>query len=646
MRATGRHLFTRRRLLISVLVIVGIIAAGWTFGRYPLARWAVRSALAKSRLEPATFEIESVGLGMVRVANLSAGSAPWLTAGSVEVTFSPGNLVAARVGTIRLADARWTVHSQDGVIDWGYVPRTSDAPPSFDVPCDLIEVTGSVVRVVVNGAAHDVLVTGRLVPTGPGAAAVQADLAGLGRKATLAAQVKTEGHTLTIGVDGHTEHPSPSGDGVAAGPVPTDPAAGAPSDTPPSRWHAVLVQEKTGGATTFDMDLTLDSIAEHAGGVEIALAQARITGQAVLGEGGMTGLTCSISARGLRAGGVTLQAAELKATKAGGPELALELAATGEGWELPGARGSVAWETTGGGVSGSPRSTTFTAALRTEKAVSVNVESSGITGLVESISAEARLRRDESGVQVVDGRLTLDGGSLQAGDIAISDAHADVVMRDPKTIDVTTLTAVVGDGSLVSAAPFTWDLRTARVRTRLTMSNLSLAHWLPIITKDHATGEGRVSGSADVGIDWSSGSAELSELNGAFRADPDHGFIQALDADALGEMLEKQDPRFATDEVMRPVRDKIIAALRDFEFKQLTVDLSRRAEHTVALTYLSGFGRHGYDPQGLNLTLDLHVQDSFVGLSSRIAAKSRVNAAAGSALEEFFQETTDGQEKR
>jgi hypothetical protein len=138
----------------------------------------------------------------------------------------------------------------------------------------------------------------------------------------------------------------------------------------------------------------------------------------------------------------------------------------------------------------------------------------------------------------------------------------------------------------------------------------------------------------------------VTGLTGSLRADPQHGFIQVTDAAGLGELLEKQDPRFATDETMRPIRDKIVAALLDFEFKELRVELSRPADHTVALTYLSGFGRHGDDPQGLNLTLDLHVQDSFVGLASRIAGKSRMKQAAGSALEEFFQDSPAPEEER
>ena len=98
------------------------------------------------------------------------------------------------------------------------------------------------------------------------------------------------------------------------------------------------------------------------------------------------------------------------------------------------------------------------------------------------------------------------------------------------------------------------------------------------------------------------------------------------------------------NEILFFIRDKIVEALRDFAYKTLTVDLSRKGDRTVALTYLSGFGRHGADPQGLNLTLDLHVQDAVLDLASRIAAKSEVTKAARTALEDFFKQKSD-QEK-
>ncbi|MBC7835832.1 MAG: hypothetical protein H7Y88_12150 [Phycisphaerales bacterium] len=632
-----KAILTRKHLLIAAVIILGMITVGWFAGRFPLARWAVRRALAAGGLDHATFQIDSVGLGSVRIANLSIGSAPWLTADGVKVTFTLGELLDSRVGTLRFEGARWTVTSRDGLIDWGYVPRPRAGTGTLDLrfPLDLIEISDSVIRVVIDGVPHDLELAGRIAPAGPGAIAGQIDLVALGRAATLTAQVQTHGPRLTVDINGHADSLSRGAPGPA-GPTTT---AGSPSFTPDARWHAALVREQAGSPMRVNLDLTLDSISEEAAGVQIAVSRANISAAASVAEGSLSTLTATISARALRAGDFTLHFTEITATKAEGPNVDLDLAATGDGWELPAAHGRVRWETSGDGTEASPSSTTFTTSAQTDAPVSLELDSAGITGLVESVAAAARVQWGDSGFHLLDGRVALNGGSLQAGDLAVSDAHAEAVMRDPETIEVSSLSAIVGDGSTISAEPFTWNPGTPRVEARLNMNNLSLAHWLPIITSKHATGEGRVNGTADVGIDWSAGTVKLTQLQGSLSAVPERGYIQVTDADALGGLLEKQDPRFATDEVMRGVRDKIIAAMRDFAFNKLTVELSRQGDHTIALTYLSGFGRHGKDPQGLNLTLDLHAQDSFVDLASRIAAKSRVRKAAGKALDEFFQET-------
>lgn len=616
MRPARKRLLTRKRLLIAGVVIAAALAAAWFGGRYPLARWAVRRTLAAAGLEPAAFQVDSVGFGSLHVTNLSVGSPAWLAANHVEITFTLRDLLATRVNTIRLTGALWTVQSRSGVIDWGYIARKSAGPLNLDLPLNLIEVADSVVRIVKDGAVNDVQFAGRFEPTGPGALTANLDLAALGRQATLTARIKSDDQHLTIDTDGHARNPDAA---------------------PQARWHAMLRHEQSTGAMQADLELTLDAITEQVRDIKITLAHASLIGHAELDGRGITRVTSTINARALQIGGVALHTADLTATTADGAALELEIAATGEGWKLPGARATAHWD---------PSAGSLTAAMRTEQPVLINLEAAGITGQVESIEAEARLQMNESAEPSLAGRVALTGGKLQAGDLALTDARADAVIRDLETIDINSLAATVGDGSTITVEPFTWNPQLPRAEARITVINLSMAHWLPIISNQRATGDGRVSGHANVTLDWSTGSPKLEQLTGDLRADPAHGFIQMTDAEALGELLEKQDPRFATDQVMAPLREKIVAALNDFAFNELTVDLSRRGDRTTALTYLSGFGRHGEDPQGLNLTLDLQVQDSFIDLASRIAAKSRIRKATGSALEEFFQEAPAAQENR
>lgn len=628
-----------KRLLIAVLVIAGMIAAGWFGGRYPLARWAVRRGLDAAGLQPSTFQIETVGLGSLRLANLSVGTRPWLEVGSIDVVFTLRDLVAGRVGSVRLDGVRWMVDARNDAIDWGYTSITSgdSATATFDLPVDQVQVTDSAVHIVLKEAAHEVQLVARLQRTGKGTASVELDLSALGRTAALAGNVTSNDQQLVVELDGHAEN-------VEASPGSADTIDATPTGTRPRASGKARFTRDSGGDTQLQFNVALDSITEKAGDTSVMLAHADIAAQATLDKNGLTALTGSLKAQGLRAGEVTFKTADITVSKPDGSALDVKIAASGEGWELPESRGSVRWESENSGGDSLPFATIFTVALQTDRPISVNLEEAAVSGLIQSVVASAQLRRDASGIQVMDGRLSLTGGSLQAGDLNLSDAQAEVLSHGTQSLEMTSFRAIVNDGSTVTAEPFVWHFDTPRVQTRVTVSDLSLEHWLPIISSKRASGEGRISGDAEVAIDWSSGTVKLAELRGSLRADPEHGFIQVADAESLGELLEKQDPRFATDEVMQAVRDKIISALRDFAYKKLTVDLSRRGDRTVALTYLSGFGRHGEDPQGINLTLDLHVQDAFLDLATRIAAKSRVKEAARGALDEFFQGVPAAQE--
>ncbi len=396
-----------------------------------------------------------------------------------------------------------------------------------------------------------------------------------------------------------------------------------------------------------DATVTLDSVNERAGNLAISLTRATVKGQVEVDSGGrVRSLTSSIAAQDLRAGNLALRSVELKAVKLDGPQLNLEAAASGEGWQFSGAKGTVGIEADAGEGTGKKRSVTVVLDMQSSGQVPVTLGSAGATGFLGSIKGRARGLVDGWGVRVLDASLSMIDGSLRTDSLALSDICATAVMPSPGTVDLTSLSATVGDGGTVSAAPFTVDLRAPRIHTRLSMSNLSLAEWLPVITSHHATGEGRISGDTDVSIDLTSETPRLDQLSGSLRADPPHGFVQATDADALGALLDAQAPRLSTDTTTRPVRDKIIVALRDFAFHALTIDLAREEAHTVVRAYLSGFGRHGEDPQGLNITLDLHVQDALVEFVSRLVTESKVRAATQRALDKFFEAPASGDAPR
>ncbi len=628
MRLMRRSFFTRKRLLSAAVLVALVLCAGWFGARHFIARWAVHRALAAAGLEPATFQVRSVGLGAMEVANLSVGSEPWLTADSVVVGYTLAGIAARRVANIDVRNAKWTVRVREGAVDWGYVRKKAAGPLTLNLPCDRVDLRESVVRVVVDGKGREIPVAGELTPMATGGVSGRLDLVALNRAVTLTARMKTSGELLTVELEGRAGRPPGTREPGAA--------ADAGSPAPEAQLNATLQRTIGSGATQIDLAIQLNSLAERAGSTEIAVSKATVTGHAGFDGGGkMTGLTASILAQGLLAGGLSVHSIELKAVQLDGPRLNLEGAASGEGWQIPGVHGTATLETDPAGEKGA-HPAIVAVEMRTSDPVLLNWETSGITGVLGSVAGGVRIRVDGAALRVQEGSLTMSGGSLKSGDIDLSDGEIGVVMRSPEAADVTVLSAVVGDGGAIAAAPFTFNPREPRFQTRLSMTSLSLAEWLPLITKGHATGEGRISGQADVAIDLTTGGLRLGRLSAALRGDPQHGFVQATDAGAVGELLDTQDPRFSTDDVMRPLRDKIVSALRDFAFSALTVDVSPGEDGMVARVYLSGYGRHGDDPQGLNITLDVHLPNALGDLASRIAALSRNKAAARHALDLFF----------
>jgi len=627
MQFVRRPILTRRRLLATAVLILVLLLAGLVGARRSIALWAMHRALAAAGLEPATFQIRSVDLNTLRVADLSVGKTPWLTARGLDATFSLTSLLAGRVNSISMHGAKWNVQVRDGAIDWGFIPTPSGGPLALEMPFDRAELLGSVVRVSMDDVLHEFPIAVDVTAGAPSGLACRVDLVVPDRTVTLMAHATATVEGLTVDVKGRAE------------PIPS-PEARVPAitRTGSATLNATLFRALSDGSIKIDGTIALDSLVERVGDIEVGVAQAITVGHVVLdGRGKLNESFTSIQAQGVRVGELAIRTAELKLKTIDGSRVEFTAAAAGEGWDLPGVAGAVVKDANTGVGSTKKLPSIFAMDVHTTVPAVLNMASGGATGRLDSAVGSVRVRTDGIGISILDGNLEMHGGSLRAGDISLSDVEAAVFMRSPEAVELALFTAVVGDGATISAAPFTFNPRAPLLQTRLSMTNLSLAEWLPVVTARHATGEGRVSGYIDVGVDLTTGSPRLERVSGALRADPAHGFLQATDAEALGALLDAQDPRLATDETMRPVRDKIVAALHDFAFQALSVDLAREHDQTVARAYLSGFGRHGDDPQGLNITLDLHVPNALIELGTRMATESKLRGAARNALDRFFE---------
>ena len=605
-----------------VVVVVGVVLA-----RKPIARWAVERALASAGLTPVSLEVRGVGLGGIEVERISIGADAWLTADEVAATYTLGELWRGEVGVVEIRGARWRVAVRDGRVDWGYPLSGAGGPVRLPFPPRRVDVVGATVEVQTAGGVTLAPVTARLTRAAGGFDA-RAEMEGPGRAASVVAEARADGDALTVTLDAEVRRDLREG---VAGPVP-----------PASRMSATVARSQRDASLRIVGNAELVAVGERLGGVVAGAERAQVDADVSLAaDWRITAASGSLRGSGIAVGPARLETVVLNAIHAGDHAFDLTGSAAGDGWEAPTAAGSVRWEARGEG-------TMLAATLRAVEPARLGGEEAAASGTLGVLEAQVEVFFGAGGTAPTDqgdgqwhasGTLVAGDGAFQLGDVSVSGAELAASLDYPESIRVESLGAVVGDGGTVRAEPFTIDLDTRSGEARVALRNLSLAQWLPLLTGDRARGEGRVSGDITVGAAYGPDGFAVTRLDGGLSADPPRGTIRVSDTGALADLMERQDPRFAADPTMAAVRDRVVDALRDFAFTTLRVDLSSRGDRTSALAYLSGFGRHGEDPQGINLTLDLQADDAALGLVTRMASKARLRQEAGEALERFFGET-------
>ena len=117
---------------------------------------------------------------------------------------------------------------------------------------------------------------------------------------------------------------------------------------------------------------------------------------------------------------------------------------------------------------------------------------------------------------------------------------------------------------------------------------LDLKQLLDLIPGKRATGDGSLYGRLSVSIHW----PRIHFGSGFLYAAPGRGTVQLADAEILGSLLAR-DPRFSADPVRVELRNKIVDALRDFEYTVFKVDFAPEREPSLARVHLEGKGRQG-----------------------------------------------------
>ena len=206
------------------------------------------------------------------------------------------------------------------------------------------------------------------------------------------------------------------------------------------------------------------------------------------------------------------------------------------------------------------------------------------------------------------------GGGRLGETATIRNGHIALSFNDNNTIRVDDLAVNLVDAGRFVMSPFTINPANLMIETTINTTNAKLSFWLPLLTNERATGDGMVDGFIDVILQPMHESRPIRVLDGSLVANPQTGWLVVDDASQLEQMLIDTDPRFAKDETMVQVKDRIISAMRDFAYDTLRVRFEPDGSDAIARVHVSGRGRQGDDPQ--EITLDLNVS----GLQDAAAA--------------------------
>jgi hypothetical protein len=177
-------------------------------------------------------------------------------------------------------------------------------------------------------------------------------------------------------------------------------------------------------------------------------------------------------------------------------------------------------------------------------------------------------------------------------------------------------------GGVAQAQPFTVDLSAPVIATTLYLDRAALRDVVALITAGRATGQGTVSGSLPFSIDLAQQGAPHVEIGeGSFHAVADGNLRLGESAEDLGELMERENPGFGSDPVLRDLQSDVLQAVQDFDYHRLEVGFRRDASgNLVTELKIHGRGRENRLPINLNLS----VTGADEALNAYLAAKSRV----------------------
>jgi hypothetical protein len=156
-----------------------------------------------------------------------------------------------------------------------------------------------------------------------------------------------------------------------------------------------------------------------------------------------------------------------------------------------------------------------------------------------------------------------------------------------------------GDGRL-SAAGFRYWPKEAKADIDVHADGVKITSVVGLASQTKVGGDGKLYGSIPVKVKW----PQFSLGEGYLYAGSGVGNLQLTDAgDQIAGLLTKSDPQFATNPTKVQVRDRIVNAMKNFDYDTFRIDLRSENGQVVAIMSIGGKGAPSTGGQGLNLNV-------------------------------------------
>jgi len=236
--------------------------------------------------------------------------------------------------------------------------------------------------------------------------------------------------------------------------------------------------------------------------------------------------------------------------------------------------------------------------------------------------------------------LTTDGGQrlsirkFRSGKLLLTDGQlAFRLQRDGSVFVERTQWSLDGKGVLTVHA-FTYNPDKVAIQTEVFIDDLNLGHWLSVLTEERVTGTGDLYGRLP--ITYRPGAEHpLKFGQGFLYAKPDGGTMQLRDAQQVGDLLERADPRYAKGGSLYNVRQRTTQALSDYAYDRFRFEIKDEGGSRSLRVFTSGQGRTGEKtPIG---GIDLNITGFEDAANAYLFTKLSLDRALDRTLERVFE---------